>query len=208
MTVVIGLTGGIASGKSLVSGMLGEQGAVVLDADKVGHEAYTRGTGCYAAVVAAFGQDVVGSDGEIDRKALGGKVFGAPDQRKRLESIVWPWMRSTMDLRLGVVRAAGAPVAVLEAAVLIEADWVPLVDQVWLVTVPPVVARDRLIQRNGLTADQADARIGAQLTDEERAKHARVVIDNDGTLDELRSQVMREWEQLIASAAPSRGGAA
>jgi dephospho-CoA kinase len=198
VTVVIGLTGGIASGKSVVSQMLGEQGAVVVDADKVGHEAYIRGTGCYDAVVAAFGPVVVGSGGEIDRKALGGKVFGDPAQRKRLENIVWPWMRSTMDLRLGALRAAGVPVVVLEAAVLIEADWVPLVDQVWLVTVEPSVARERVVQRNGLTPEQADARIAAQLSNEARARHAQVIIDNNGTLEDLRQRVMGEWEKLIA----------
>jgi dephospho-CoA kinase len=201
VTVVIGLTGGIASGKSVVSQMLGEQGAVVLDADKVGHEAYVRGSGCYDAVVAAFGADVVGPDGEIDRKALGGKVFGQPDQRRRLEGIVWPWMRSTMDLRLGVLRAAGVPVVVLEAAVLIEADWVPLVDQVWLVTVPPDIARQRIVQRNGLTPEQADARIAAQLTNEERATHAQVIIENSGTLEELRASVLAVWERLVAARA-------
>jgi dephospho-CoA kinase len=201
VTVVIGLTGGIASGKSVVSQILGEQGAVVIDADKVGHEAYVRGTGCYDAVVQAFGRDVVGGDGEIDRKALGGKVFGSPAERKRLEGIVWPWMRTTMDLRLGALRASGAPAVVLEAAVLIEAEWIPLVDQVWLVTVPPAVARERIVQRNGLTAEQADARIAAQLTNEERAKHAQVIIDNSGTLDELRRRVMAEWERLVADRA-------
>jgi dephospho-CoA kinase len=201
VTVVIGLTGGIASGKSVVSQILGEQGAVVIDADKVGHEAYVRGTGCYDAVVEAFGRDVVGPDGEIDRKALGGKVFGNAAERKRLERIVWPWMRTTMDLRLGALRASGAPVVVLEAAVLIEAEWIPLVDQVWLVTVPPAVARERIVQRNGLTAEQADARIAAQLTNEERAQHAQVIIDNSGTLDELRRRVMAEWERLVAARA-------
>jgi dephospho-CoA kinase len=201
VTVVIGLTGGIASGKSVVSQILGEQGAIVIDADRVGHEAYVRGTGCYDAVVEAFGRDVVGADGEIDRKALGGKVFGNPAERKRLEGIVWPWMRSTMDLRLGALRASGAPVVVLEAAVLIEAEWIPLVDQVWLVTVAPAVARERIVQRNGLTAEQADARIAAQLTNEERARHAQVIIDNSGTLDELRRRVMAEWGRLVAARA-------
>ena len=140
MTIVIGLTGGIASGKSAASAMLADRGALVIDADKVGHEAYQRGSGCYQKVVAAFGQDVVGPDGEIDRKALGGKVFGDPALRKRLEGIVWPWMRETMDKRFADLRQQGAPVVVLEAAVLIEADWVPLVDQVWLVVVPPELA--------------------------------------------------------------------
>ncbi|HYM14055.1 MAG TPA: dephospho-CoA kinase [Dehalococcoidia bacterium] len=200
MTVIIGLTGGIASGKSVVGQMLAELGALVIDADKVGHEAYARGTGCYDAVVAAFGAEVVGPDGEIDRKALGGKVFGDPAQRRRLESIVWPWMRETMDARLRQLRADGVPVVVLEAAVLIEADWIPLVDQVWLVEVSPEVARERLMARNGLTAEQAAARISAQLSNGERERHAQVIIENGGRLDALRQRVTTAWERLAATA--------
>ena len=196
MTVVIGLTGGIASGKSVVSQMLAERGALVIDADKVGHEAYRRGSGCYDAVVEAFGKDVVGADGEIDRKALGAKVFAEPALRNRLEGIVWPWMREAMDGRLGKIRAEGTPVVVLEAAVLIEADWTPITDQVWVVTVAPEIARQRVMERNGLTAEQADARINAQLTNAERTKHAQVIIDNSGTLDELKQRVNAEWEKL------------
>ena len=196
MTVVIGLTGGIASGKSVVSKMLAEHGALVIDADKVGHEAYAPGSGCYDRVVAAFGPDIVGADGGIDRKALGGKVFGDPEQRKRLEGIVWPWMRETMDKRLAAIRAEGTPVVVLEAAVLIEADWVPITDQVWVVTVAPDVARERIVERNGLTPEQADARIAAQLTNADRVKRAQVVIDNSGTLDELRGHVDAAWKKL------------
>jgi dephospho-CoA kinase len=200
VTVVIGLTGGIASGKSVVSQMLAERGALVIDADKVGHEAYRKGSGCYDAVVDAFGPDVVGPDGEIDRKALGARAFGDPAQRKRLEGIVWPWMRRTMDGRLAGIRTEGTPVVVLEAAVLIEADWIPIVDQVWVVTVSPEIARERLMARNGLTAEQADARINAQLTNADRAKHAQVTIDNSGTLDELRARVMTEWDRMAGAA--------
>lgn len=199
MTVVIGLTGGIASGKSVVSGMLADLGAYVIDADKVGHEAYRRGSGCYDEVVADFGQDVVGADGEIDRRALGAKVFGDPARRQRLQDIVWPWMRRTMEERLDSLRREGVPVVVLEAAVLIEAGWQDLVDQVWVVTVGRDVARDRLMSRNGLTPEQADARIDAQLSNEERAEHADVVIDNSGTIEELRGRVESEWETLKAN---------
>lgn len=198
VTIVIGLTGGIASGKSVVSAMLGERGALVIDADKVGHEAYAPGSGCYEAVVDAFGREIVGADGEIDRKALGGKVFGDPAQRKRLEGIVWPWMRETMDGRLAAIRAEGTAVVVLEAAVLIEADWVPITDEVWVVTVAPEVARERLMVRNGLTSEQADARIGAQLSNAERVARAQVVIDNSGTLEELRTRVDAAWDALEA----------
>jgi len=201
VTVVIGLTGGIASGKSVVSQMLAEHGALVIDADKVGHEAYAPDSGCYEAVVEAFGRDIVAADGSIDRRALGGKVFGDAAQRKRLEGIVWPWMRSTIEGRLAGLRGDGVPVVVLEAAVLIEADWIPLVDQVWAVVTPPATARERIMNRNGLSAEQADARIAAQLTNAEREARAQVVIENSGSLEELRRGVDEAWEQLAASAA-------
>ncbi len=182
MTVVIGLTGGIASGKSVVSQMLAEHGALVIDADKVGHEAYAPGSGCYEAVVEAFGRDIVAADGSIDRKALGGKVFGDAGQRKRLEGIVWPWMRTTMEGRLAGLRAEGVPVVVLEAAVLIEADWIPIVDQVWAVVVPP---------RSGTRAHRepewSDGRAGRRAhrgaTDERRARSARASCDRQQRVD-------------------------
>jgi len=200
VTTVIGLTGGIASGKSVVSRMLAERGALVIDADKVGHEAYAPGSDCYRAVIDAFGADIVAADGQIDRKALGAKVFGDPEQRRRLEGIVWPWMRATMDERLRRLRQEGVPVVVLEAAVLIEADWTPIVDQVWVVIVPPELAKERIMLRNGLSAEQADQRIGAQLTNEERARHGQVIIENAGTLAELEERVTAEWDRLTAAA--------
>jgi dephospho-CoA kinase len=205
VTTVIGLTGGIASGKSVVREMLEARGAFVMDADKLGHEAYTPGTDCFRDVVAAFGDDVVGADGQIDRKVLGAKVFGDAAQRKRLEGIVWPWMRRTMEVRLSKLRADAVSVVVLEAAVLIEADWVPLVDEVWAVIVPPELARDRIVSRNGLTPEQADARIAAQLSNEERAARAQVIIENSGTLEELERRVEQEWRRV---APPQPQGAA
>jgi dephospho-CoA kinase len=205
VTLVIGLTGGIASGKSVVSRMLAERGAHVFDADKLGHEAYAPGSACYRAVVEAFGRDIVAEDGTIDRKALGAKVFGDQVQRKRLEGIVWPWMRGEMERRLDALRRDGVGTVVLEAAVLIEADWLPLVDQVWLVTVPPALARERIMSRNGLTAEQADARIAAQLTDEARARHAGVIIENSGTLEELERRVESEWGRVAGAASTAAG---
>ena len=193
---VIGLTGGIASGKSLVSQQLAERGAVVIDADKVGHEAYRKGTETFQAVVDAFGSDVVGADGEVDRKALGAKVFADPEARQRLEAIVWPAMRRMMEERLAELRAQNTDVAVLEAALLIEADWLPLADEVWLVTASPETARRRLMKRNGLTAEAAEARLRAQLTNEKRRSYADVVIENDGSRDELRRAAGQAWSKL------------
>ena len=194
---VIGLTGGIASGKSLVSERLAERGAAVIDADKVGHESYRSGTGTFDAVVEAFGKEVVGADGEIDRKALGGKVFGDPEARRRLEAIVWPAIRTLIGAELDRLRAQGERVAVVEAAVLIEADWVPLVDEVWLVTAQRETAIARLAERNGMSEEQAQARIDAQLSNEERRAHADIVIENDGTLEELDRAIEGAWAKLV-----------
>ncbi len=195
---VIGLTGGIASGKSLVSQRLAELGATVIDADKLGHESYCRGTQTYDALVQAFGKDIVGPDGEIDRRALGATVFGDEEARRQLQTIVWPALRRLARERLEAMRAQGVPIVVLEAAVLIEADWLDLVDEVWLVTASPETARRRMIERNGLSPEQADARMRAQLTNEQRRPHAQVVIENDGTIEELRAKVDAAWARLQA----------
>ena len=197
---VIGLTGGIASGKSLVSQQLAQLGAMIIDADKVGHETYRQGTDTYRAVIEAFGRDVVGSDGEIDRKALGRKVFSDPEARRRLEEIVWPAIRRLVAERLAALKAQGTPVVALEAAVLIEAGWTDLVDEVWLVEASPETVRQRLAERNGMTAEQAEARLRAQLTNEQRRPRAQVVIENNGSLDDLHRAVNEAWSKLAARA--------
>ena len=197
---IIGLTGGIASGKSLVTEQLVKRGATVIDADKVGHAAYLKGSETFDAVVAEFGEEIVGADGEIDRKALGGKVFGDPAARRRLEGIVWPAMRTMMEAQLETLRAEDSGIVVIEAAVLIEADWLPIVDEVWVVSASPAVARKRLSERNGLNEEQAEARLQAQLTNDARRSYADVVIENDGTLEELTAAVDAAWSKLETKA--------
>ena len=198
--IVIGLTGGIAAGKSTVARHLAALGAVVIDADKLGHRVYERGQPAFAEVVAAFGRDVVGSDGEIDRKALGAKVFGDAAALRRLTDIVWPAILVLAKAEIAAARAAAAEVVVLEAAVLIEASWQHAVDEVWAVTVTPDVALARATARDGVDAAAVQARIDAQLDNEARAAHAQVVIDNGGSDAALRSQVDAEWQRLQAAA--------
>ena len=198
--IVIGLTGGIAAGKSTVARLLADRGAVVVDADKLGHRVYARGQPAFAKVVAAFGQDVVGEDGEIDRKALGAKVFGDAGELRRLTDIVWPAILELAQAELAAARAAKATVAVLEAAVLIEANWQRAVDEVWAVAIPPALAVARASARDGVDAAAAQARIDAQLANAERAAHAQVVIDNAGSADSLRAQVDAQWQRLEAAA--------
>jgi dephospho-CoA kinase len=195
---VIGLTGGIASGKSLVSQQLAELGAVVIDADKLGHESYRKGSETYRAVVEAFGPEAVAPDGEIDRRALGARVFADPEARRRLEEIVWPAIRALAAERIEALRREGAAVVVLEAAVLIEAAWMDLADEVWVVETPPDTARRRLTERNGLTPEQAEARLRSQLTNEKRRPYAGVIIENAGSLEDLRRAVDGAWAQLTA----------
>lgn len=197
--LTIGLTGGIASGKSVISQMLAARGAHVIDVDRVAHETYRAGTRGHAEVVAAFGSQVVGPDGEIDRRVLGGLVFGKPDQLKKLTDIVWPLTRARLE-EIKRENADRAGVLVFEAAVLVEAGWLDLVDQVWVVTVPVEVARERLIARNGIDAEQANARIASQISNEERARHATLVIDNSGDLAALERQVEAAWSSVAAKA--------
>ena len=193
---VIGLTGGIASGKSTVAQFFRDRDVPVIDADILGHRTYDPGTDTFAAVVAAFGDDLVASDGTIDRRVLGGKVFGKPDELKKLTDIVWPGIRRLASAELSALEVAGNLVAVLEAAVLFEAGWEDLVDEIWVVVVQPDTAVERLASRNGLDEEAARARINSQLSNDERIEKGDIIIHNDGSLEDLQAGTLREWEAL------------
>jgi dephospho-CoA kinase len=200
----IGLTGGIASGKSTVARHLAALGAHVIDADKLGHRAYEPGTEAFRAVVAEFGDDVVDGDGRIDRKALGAKVFGRPERLKRLTDIVWPEIGRLAAAEIGAARERDPDVIiVLEAAVLFEAGWQRTVDEVWAVIVEPEVAVARACARDGLSPEDVRRRIGAQIGNNERRARADVVIDNSGDLASLQSRVEAEWARVRSRAAGS-----
>ena len=195
---VIGLTGGIGSGKSTVSQCLAELGAVVMDADKVGHEAFKPGTPAWRDVVATFGREVLAPSGEVDRKKLGEIVFSDPGALARLNRIMHPRMYDMMKARIEEYRREGVDVVVIEAAVLIEANWTPLVDEVWVTVVPESMVVERVQRQRGLAEKQTLARIRSQIPAEERLKHANVVITNDGDLDALRAKVKELWQKLHA----------
>ncbi len=194
--VVIGLTGGIASGKTVVSGYLQGLGAVVIDADRLGHRVYEPNTPGFQKVVNEFGHDIVAKDGTINRQVLGGKVFGDPEQMRRLTNIVWPEIHRLAKEDIAALRRRGVETVVLEAAVLIEADWLDLVDEVWVVSVKPATAIARLMSRNGLTEAQAQARLDSQLSNREREQHADVKINNSGDLEQLERRVKTQWNKL------------
>ena len=198
MMKVIGLTGGIGSGKSTVSQLLHELGAVVLDADKVGHEVYKPNTETWLDVVAAFGKQVLTSDGEIDRKKLGQIVFSDPELLTQLNQIVHPRMYEMMRSQIEEFRNQGVKVVVLEAAILLEAGWTPLVDEVWVTVAPEHEVVKRTMERTGLPEEQVLARIRSQLSSEERTEHANVIVNNDGSIDELKRKIKELWDKLQA----------
>jgi len=195
--LVIGLTGGILTGKSTVSGMLAERGAVVIDADRIGHEVYRPHTDVWTEMVDAFGEWILKQDGEIDRSRLGDIVFHDPLALTLLNQIVHPRMREIIEKELSRLRRGNVPVVVLEAAVLIEAKWNDLVDQIWVTIAPEEKVIDRLQNRIGLSEEQARARIAAQLPTAEKIKHADVVIDTDCDLADLGIKVLGLWEEIV-----------
>ena len=195
MTKVIGLTGGIGSGKSTVSQCLAELGAAIIDADKVGHEAFKPDTEAWHEVIATFGKQILTPGGEIDRKKLGSIVFSQPEALLRLNRIMHPRMRDMIEAQIEKYRQQGVDVVVLEAAILIEAesDWISLVDEIWVTVASEAAVVKRLKQQRELDEKQTLARIRSQLSTEERIKHADVVIHNDGKFDEVKAKVKELW---------------
>jgi phosphopantetheine adenylyltransferase/dephospho-CoA kinase len=199
--LVIGLTGGIGSGKSTVAELLEEHGAAVLDADKLGHEIYEPGRPAWTKVLEAFGPEISSAHGYINRKILASLVFGDVAAMKRLTDIVWPLMKAEMRNRLELLRFDGARIVVLEAAVLLEAHWEDVVDEVWVVSIPPEVAVSRLVSRGKISEDEAWARVAAQMTNAERTVHAGIVLDNSGDYEALSRQVDALWQSAVRRAA-------
>ncbi len=199
--LVIGLTGGIGTGKTEVTHVLRELGAVVIKADRVAHLSYRPNTEAYEAVVTRFGRAILDGSGVIDRTRLGAVVFSDPARRKELEAIVWPAAREWIEGRLAEEEERGTRVVVIEVPKLFEAGWDRLTEVVWTVEAPAGEIGRRIIagrvqDRSGLDEAEAGARAAAQMTREARVERADLVIENNTTLEDLREQVTNAWETV------------
>lgn len=195
---VIGLTGGIGSGKSTVAQFLAELGAVIMDLDKVGHEALKKGSQAWEQAVGEFSKDILTAGGEIDRSKLGKIVFGNHKALMCLNRIVHPAIDNIVKTKIEEYRRQGVRVVVLEAAAMLEAGKTEQVDELWVTVAPEVTVLKRVIERGGLSKKETMARIKAQLSNAKRIRQANVVIDTDCTIDEFKRRVAVEWQKLQA----------
>ncbi|AKM20033.1 dephospho-CoA kinase [Geobacillus sp. FSL K6-0789] len=199
MAFTIGLTGGIASGKSTVSAMMRELGLPVIDADEAARAVVRPGEEAYRQIVAAFGPGILRADGEIDRAKLGAIVFNDEQQRKVLNAIVHPAVRKKMLAEKEAHIRSGAKTVVLDIPLLFESGLTHWVDKVLVVYVDDDVQLRRLMARNGFTEEEALARIRSQWPMAEKVKRADAVIDNNGTIEETRRQllaILHQWDAL------------
>ncbi len=198
---LIGLTGGIACGKSTVLTMLADLGARTIDADRVTHELQAPGMPVYEQIAAAFPEAVPEPGAPLDRRRLAALVFSDPQRLRQLEQIVHPAVRVELRKFIEAVgRAAGAaerPVVVIDVVKLIESGWVQVCDEVWVVTAPEEQQVARLMATRGMSEAEARQRIAAQAPQADRLAHATVVIDNGGSLDATRAQVETAWRAML-----------
>ncbi|MCH7609012.1 MAG: dephospho-CoA kinase [Chloroflexi bacterium] len=200
---VIGLTGGIGTGKSEAAAALAELGAEVIDADAEGHLAYRSGTPGWERVVELFGRDILGPDGEVDRSKLGSIVFGNPAALASLNEVVHPLIRERIEARLAELAASGTGIAVVDAALLYQAGWDDLTDEVWVVTAPQDAVAERLVARRGMSEQTLRRRLEAQGPAGALGSRADATIDNAGSLSELRDRVGYLWHQILKEGSAS-----
>ena len=198
-----GLTGGIGSGKSAVSALLASYGAVVLDADVMAREVVAVGTPGLAAVVEAFGPEVLQEDGALDRERLGRRVFSDPAELARLNAIVHPRVGERYAELVAEAAASGDRIAVHDVPLLVENGLAGSYDAVVVVAATPATQLERLVRLRGMSEHDARARIDAQAPLADKLAVATHVVDNDGPLEDLAPQVAQLWEQLVAAAEDS-----
>ncbi|XP_038024776.1 bifunctional coenzyme A synthase [Anas platyrhynchos] len=193
---VIGLTGGTGSGKTSIARLLGQLGAFLIDADKLGHAAYLPGGPAYERVLAAFGAEILSEDGTINRKVLGAKVFGNQERLKSLTDIVWPEIARLVRKEIGEADAQGKAVCVLDAAVLLEAGWQEMVHEVWTAVIPEEEAVKRIMDRDGLSEGAARSRLRSQMSNSQRVEQSQVVLCTLWEPEITRKQVEKAWALL------------
>lgn len=193
--MIIGLTGGIASGKSTVSNYLAELGAIIIDADKIAHEIMEKGKTAYWQVIEAFGREILAENGEIDRSRLGKIVFNNLEKKKILEEITHPQVIREMREKIEEYRAENK-VIVLDVPLLFEAGLDSMVDETWVVYVDRETQLQRLIARDGLSYEEANKRIQAQMSLEKKRDLADFVINNKGNIEDLKRQVLLKWREI------------
>ena len=198
---VIGLTGGIASGKSTAARMLAELGAPVVDADQIARDVVQPGQPALAEIVDAFGAEVLLPDGTLDRKRLGALVFGDADKRRRLNAITHPRIGAATQGRLAELRAAGAPLAIYEAALIVENGLHRALDGLIVVSCTEAQQLARLVGRDGLGEDEARARIAAQAPLADKLAAATWTVDSSGPIAATRLQIARIWEEIVGGSA-------
>jgi dephospho-CoA kinase len=197
VVTILGITGGIGSGKSTASQMLGELGAVVIDADQVGHKIYLPNTPAWREIVEEFGEEVVAPDQTIDRTKLGPIVFSNAQKLQALNRITHGKIYAYIQGQIDYIRKHHADgVVAVEAAILLEAGWRSLVEQLWVVVATEDVVIARLQAYKNMPEDQARARIKAQMSNDERIAQADTVIWNNAALPELRQAVEAAWHKL------------
>ena len=186
---VIGLTGGIASGKSTVAELIAAHGIPVIDADQLSRDAVLPGSKALSRIADAFGKQVLNDDGILDRKALADIIFADPEARTKLEEILHPAIKELAESRLSELREKGEPAVLYVAPLLIEAGAVDRVDEIWVVYVDSSTQLERLQKRDGICREDAKKRLSSQMPMEEKRKLGRIVIDNHGTLEELQKKI-------------------
>lgn len=196
--LVIGLTGSIGTGKSEAARQLEILGASIISADQVGHEAYTPNTEAWEQVVSAFGDDILQDDKDIDRRKLGAIVFSDPSQLEKLNAIMHPRMARMVSDKIEVLRGQGVKVVVVEAALLFEAGWDTLVEEVWVTDSSEDIVVGRLKERNGLSEEEAKKRINSQMDRAERIERSDFLIDNSSDMAGLESAIKELWDRRVA----------
>lgn len=196
--LVVGLTGGIATGKSTVSRMLADLGARIVDADLIARQVVEPGLPAWQGIVDAFGKEILLADGTIDRVALGDRVFADPDAKKRIDAIVHPFVFEAMADAIRRIEASDpSAIVILDVPLLIESGMHLHLPEVLLVYAPESVQMERLMRRDSFGAEQAMARIRSQMPIDEKRRHATIVIDNSHTIGETTRQVEAAFSYLV-----------